>query len=268
MANIRTKNEIEQVIRIAVQYQKFVQFVLPSYASFLTGKSIPYLSNGLSSVATMVSGGTLYTNSSFTYPLPPVAPSGSVPAVITFTNTLGVLSAPVVTNSGSGYSCAVTSPWSPPDPTGDGGASVLLSPANADQPYNYTPYQVGLLQFYIGLDYAQLGLMLNGSVGCNTVTGIAIHSGAAGTGYLVGDTAIVTQSGLYGCRLNVASVVGGGPGPGVPASLTINIGGIGAAVASNLATTGGTGSGLHVDISTVAAYNWYNNSLAWAGWSD
>jgi hypothetical protein len=262
MPNSRTATEILAVVKQAVQFQKFTAFVLPSFAAFLTGKSIPYLCNGISSSISLVSGGTLYTNNVFTIPLTGNYPAGSVAAVVTFTNTGGVLSAPVATVPGSGYGTA-SFLWSPPDPTGSG-CQVLISPANPDQVYNWTPGFVGFLQNWIGLDYAQIGNLMNGSVGANTASAVNVHSGAAGLNYVAGDTAIVTLAGMTGCRLNVASVGGSGS----VTALTINIGGVGATVASNCATTGGSGTGLAVDITAVVPYNWYTNTIALAGWAD
>ena len=265
MTNLRTTQNIHQIILNVANFNKFVQYVLPSYAAFLTGMPIPYLCNGISSVVTLGAGGSGYATTTFTIPLPYTAPSGSVSAVVTFTNTGGVLSAPVVTTPGSGYGTFTAALYQVPDPGNPGtGATVLISPANSDQPYNYTPQQAGLLQFYIGLDYAQRGPMLLGNVGCNTGTGVSIHTGAAGGGYVAGDTVLVTLAGLVGCRLDVLTI----GAFGVPTSLAINIGGVGAAVASNCPTTGGTGSGLYVDITTVGPYNWTTNTLAWVGYFD
>jgi hypothetical protein len=265
MANLRTLQDIQQVILNVAAFNKFIQYTLPNYAAFLTGKTIPYLCNGISSSVTLGAGGSAYVTDTFTIPLPYTTPSGSVPAVITFTNMSGVLSAPVVTTNGSGYGTFSPVTYQVPDPGNPGtGATVLVSPANQDQPYNYTPQQAGLLQFYLGLDYAQLGPMLLGSIGCNTATGVSIHAGAAGIGYVAGDTVIVTLAGMTGCRLTIPTV----GALGVPTSISINIGGVGAAVASNCATTGGSGSGLYVDIASVGPYNWTTNTLAWVGYFD
>jgi hypothetical protein len=244
---------------------KTLLYEMPQWATGISNLTVPYLCNGIDSNPVVTAGGTGYVATSFTVPLPYTAPANSVPAVITCTlSGAGVLSAPVVTVHGSGYGCGVIT-FTPTDGSGSG-ASITISPANPDQQYNYTPTVAGFLQWYLGLDFAQLANVLQGNVGANTVTAIGIHSGAAGSAYVVGDTVFPTQAGLTGCRISVASVVGGGPGPGVPASLTINIGGIGAAVASNLPTTGGSGTGLYVDISTVAPYNFVTNTINWTVW--
>src|ERR1035438_8960518 len=217
MPNSRTATEILAVVKQAVQFQKFTAFVLPSFAAFLTGKSIPYLCNGISSSISLVSGGTLYTNSVFTIPLTGNYPAGSVPAVVTFTlGGGGVLSAPVATVPGSGYGTA-SFLWSPPDPTGNG-CQVIISPANPDQVYNWTPAFVGFLQFYIGLDYAQIGNLMNGSVGANTASAVNVHSGAAGTSYVVAADAPVGL--LAPCKMLISlsrqRVRGDPRGPGGP----------------------------------------------------
>ena len=265
MPNTRTRAGIENFILNVAPILEFVLYKLPAWASGITGMTIPYICNGLDSNPVLVYGGVGYTNSVFTIPLPSTAPSGSVNPVITCTNTGGVLSAPVVTVHGSGMFCSFA-PYSLPDPTGSG-AVLTISPANVDQPYNYTPAQATLLQLNLAaVDYAQLGPVLLGNVGANSVVTAIPHSGAAGTGYLVGDMVSPTLAGMFGCILTVASVVGGGPGPGVPATLTVSIGGIGAVVASNLPTTGGAGTALYVDISTVAPHNFTTNTLNWTLW--
>ena len=77
------------------------------------------------------------------------------------------------------------------------------------------------------------------------------HSGSAGTGYAVGDTVGVTQSGATGGVLQVATIGTGG----VVTGLTV-VGpqdGTGYSVATGLSTTTltGAGTGLEVDISAV-----------------
>ena len=112
MTNLRTTQNIHQIILNVANFNKFVQYVLPSYAAFLTGMPIPYLCNGISSVVTLGAGGSGYATTTFTIPLPYTAPSGSVSAVVTFTNTGGVLSAPVVTTP-----APATAPLPPPSTT-------------------------------------------------------------------------------------------------------------------------------------------------------
>lgn len=75
------------------------------------------------------------------------------------------------------------------------------------------------------------------------------HSGAAGTGYVVGDQVTVTQGGASHGVLTVSTIGGGGAVTG----LTTSIGnqGTGYATATALVTSGGTGTGLEVDITAV-----------------
>jgi hypothetical protein len=75
------------------------------------------------------------------------------------------------------------------------------------------------------------------------------HSGSAGTGYVVGDIVGVTQGGAEDGFLRVSAVSGGG----VVTALSTIIGqqGTGYTVASGLATTGGSGTGLTVDVTVV-----------------
>jgi len=75
------------------------------------------------------------------------------------------------------------------------------------------------------------------------------HSGNAGTGYVVGDQVTVTQVGGSNGILTVLTISGGG----VVATLGTTIGnqGTGYATATGLATTGGTGTGLEVDITAI-----------------
>ena len=83
---------------------------------------------------------------------------------------------------------------------------------------------------------------------------VAIHAGAAGTGYVVGDVVAVVQSGASGGKLTVTAV-----SSGVPTALAVWTIGTLYSTATNLATTGGSGSGLHVDITngmlTDSSYN-------------
>src|SRR5580700_8433928 len=75
------------------------------------------------------------------------------------------------------------------------------------------------------------------------------HSGNAGTNYIVGDIVTVVQGGASGGECTVATIGGGGAVTGL-AVVTLNDG-TGYAVASALSTTGGSGTGLEVDISAV-----------------
>ena len=75
------------------------------------------------------------------------------------------------------------------------------------------------------------------------------HSGAAGTGYVVGDVITVVQSGASHGQATVTAVTAGA----VTALAANIIGGQGTAysVATGLSTTGGTGTGLQVDITAI-----------------
>lgn len=75
------------------------------------------------------------------------------------------------------------------------------------------------------------------------------HTGALGANYVVGDVVGVTQSGASFGFLRVATIGAGG----VVDSLSIIQGeqGTGYSVASGLATTGGSGTGLEVDITAI-----------------
>jgi hypothetical protein len=257
----RQRNQIEAVISKRNVDSAFYANLLPTFSTWLTSQSAAYLQNGIGS-AVMVGGGTGYTASSFTVPLPSTAPGGSVPAVISFTNASGVLSAPVVTTPGSGYGTGPLNVFIPSDTTGSG-ASVTLTPANTDWPYNYTPAQVIILQYGIAVDYAYVGTVLQGSIRNTTATTVVVD--AAGTSYKVGDLVPVTQSGTYGLVVQVATITGGGSS-GPVGSITIINGGIGATAATGLATTGGSGTGLTVSITAVGLYNFATNTTNWAGW--
>ena len=76
------------------------------------------------------------------------------------------------------------------------------------------------------------------------------HTGAAGTGYAVGDTVTPTQAGASNAKLTVLTI--GGGGSVLTLGVTIGNQGTGYSVASNLpTTTSGAGTGLTVDISAV-----------------
>src|SRR6185312_6701081 len=74
-------------------------------------------------------------------------------------------------------------------------------------------------------------------------------SGTAGTGYVVGDIITVTQSGASNGQARVSTIGAGG----AVTALTIIVGqqGTGYSVATGLTTTGGTGTGLEVDITAI-----------------
>lgn len=75
-----------------------------------------------------------------------------------------------------------------------------------------------------------------------------IHSGAAGTGYAVGDTVTFVQGGASNATAKVTSIGGGGAVTG----LAILTDGTGYAVANALTTTTtGSGTGLQIDVLTI-----------------
>lgn len=75
------------------------------------------------------------------------------------------------------------------------------------------------------------------------------HTGNAGTGYVVGDIVFPTQSGASAGQLKVTTIGSGGAVTGL--AIIQGSQGTGYAVASGLPTTGGTGTGLEVDITAV-----------------
>lgn len=82
-----------------------------------------------------------------------------------------------------------------------------------------------------------------------TVSNAATYIGAYGKSYKAGDTVTVTQGGASGGILTVLTV--GADGQVLTLGTTIGNQGIGYSVANNLSTTGGTGTGLSVDITAV-----------------
>jgi len=90
------------------------------------------------------------------------------------------------------------------------------------------------------------------SIGAQITTAIQTaipHAGDTGTDYAVGDLVTVTQGGASGGVLRVSSIGGGGAVTG----LTTLVGqqGNGYSIANGLATTGGSGTGLEVDVTAV-----------------
>jgi hypothetical protein len=73
------------------------------------------------------------------------------------------------------------------------------------------------------------------------------HSANQGTGYVVNDVVGITQSGASGGTAIVTTISGGGAVTG----LQLVNQGTGYAIATSLATTGGTGTGLEVDITQI-----------------
>ena len=87
-------------------------------------------------------------------------------------------------------------------------------------------------------------------VGCQDpagINGINVHSGNAGTGYVVGDLVTIVKAGASGGTVRVSTIGGSGAVTGI----TLVTAGTGYADASSLTTTGGTGTGLEVDISSI-----------------
>ncbi|MDE2097881.1 MAG: hypothetical protein KGL39_11580 [Patescibacteria group bacterium] len=259
MSNIMTRQEVEAAIKRMSALFKALVNELPLLGNWLgSGVTEAYLCNAIATTGSTLVGGSGYTAPVAICPLPANAPSGSVPVSISLTVTGGVITAATISPGSSGYGTI------PPavqisDSTGTG-ASLVLAAANPDQVYNFTPQQAGWLQFWIGLDYTQIGAVLMGSVEATTAAAATVASG--GTGYVVGDVVVGIQTGLYGFRMTVTAAPGG-----VVAAVSINIGGIGAAVASGLSTAGGSGTGLTVNITNVAPYNFVQNTRAWAPWT-
>lgn len=93
------------------------------------------------------------------------------------------------------------------------------------------------------------------------------HSGNAGTGYKVGDVITVVQGGASGGTATVATIGGGGAVTGLNVNTAAD--GTGYATATALATTGGSGTSLQVDITLIgeapltAVQNCRTASAAW-----
>lgn len=96
---------------------------------------------------------------------------------------------------------------------------------------------------------------------------IIVHSGNAGTGYKVGDIVTVVQGGASGGTATVATIGGGGAVTGLNVNTAAD--GTGYSTATALATTGGSGTGLEVDITLIgespltAVQNCRTASAAW-----
>lgn len=88
-------------------------------------------------------------------------------------------------------------------------------------------------------------------IGRQDLTAIAtVAIGAsAGSNYVVGDVITVVQSGASGGQLSVTTISSGGVVTGV--SIIVGSQGTGYSAASNLATTGGSGTGLEINILTI-----------------
>ena len=94
----------------------------------------------------------------------------------------------------------------------------------------------------------------NGGTGDTGVAVIIPHSGAGGSGYSLGDTFSITQSGASGGDGVVTAISGGGStGPVTQASIYASNHGTGYSAATGLATTTltGVGTGLQVDITAT-----------------
>ena len=258
MPNVRQRNELLGVIKQVGQIVSLINGPINSFGDFLAGLSLAYLQNGLTSPA-MGSGGASYNSAttSFTVPLPATAPGNSVNAVVSFTNTAGVLSAPVISVPGSGYGTSPPVTYNIPDPNGSGaGATVTISCANTDESYNFSPAQAVGLIYGLGNDLSAFPNVLNGTLGNATVSTFAIN--AAGSGYAAGDYLFATG----GFTLQVATLTGSGV-----ATATVVAGGIGMSLATGLATTtSGSGSGCTINVTVVTRYNFLANLLGWVRW--
>lgn len=115
----------------------------------------------------------------------------------------------------------------------------------------------GLNDLYYNGAYNQASLpaaytvVIDGNAGIGTATVTA-----GGTGYVVGDTITVTQSGATGGTLKVSAVTAG-----AVTGVTMLTPGSAYSVASGLATTGGTGTGCTVAIATLCdTFKWKLNA--------
>lgn len=101
------------------------------------------------------------------------------------------------------------------------------------------------------LYFAQVPQALFLWVGCQDPSGIAalnVHSGNAGINYKVNDIVTIAQS---GASLGTAQVTSINVGTGAVTGLQLLTAGTGYAVANTLVATGGSGTGLEVDISAI-----------------
>ena len=80
-------------------------------------------------------------------------------------------------------------------------------------------------------------------------TGTAVHASGGGTNYAVGDIVTVVQTGASGGQVKVTSVGGGGIVTGILPVQGLQ--GTGYTPATGVAVTGGTGTGLLIDLTTV-----------------
>lgn len=88
-------------------------------------------------------------------------------------------------------------------------------------------------------------------IGCQVSTALQVVAVGAsgGTGYVVGDTLTVVQSGASAGQVLVSTISAGGVVTGV--NLISGSQGYGYSIANNLATTGGNGSGAQITISAI-----------------
>lgn len=101
-----------------------------------------------------------------------------------------------------------------------------------------------------GLYFAQVPAPQFVWIGRQDLTSIAAFNiSAAGTNYLVGDIITVIQGGASNGQLKVTSIGGGGAVTGL--ALITGSQGTGYSIASGLATSGGSGSGLTVNITAI-----------------
>lgn len=86
------------------------------------------------------------------------------------------------------------------------------------------------------------------SIGRQDLTSIQAGSigTAAGTGYTVGDIVTVVTAGAQGGTFKITAA-----NAGVPSAVSLVSGGTGYSMANDLATTGGTGTGLEIDVTAV-----------------
>ena len=104
----------------------------------------------------------------------------------------------------------------------------------------------------MGMYFSQAEPPQFGWVGLQNLTAIQTaipHSGNPGTGYVVGDVITVVQSGASLGQLTVASIGTNGTVTGL--NKIVGSQGMGYSIASALSSTGGTGTGLEVDITAI-----------------
>jgi hypothetical protein len=150
------------------------------------------------------------------------------------------------------WTTITTSIWGGCNITGATTGGVVTVPTGANGVVHSSPFYMGHTNpseadktFFYFAEGGGVGD--SASYGKLQLTGI--HNVNGGTGYVVGDIVTVTQAGGSGGQLNVTLV---NAANGAVISLSLNAGGTGYTTGTKLATTGGTGTGLVVDIVAAA----------------